>query len=481
MAHTLGTPSELFRKLDDLGLDWLESLEAALGFGLAANSAQSPSADTGIIDELQLFVGAARADGEVSRVIATTMSWPDFFLAAGLPEDFSPESPDSVGESGIDESAFDAILEHAAVLSTQASGESTVQLEAAASQPVFGARELTVALLRYPGSLLVKALDKVGASATQLGDAVAEYDDPLSIYHNPAARGDESLDLDDYSETVHTALSYAARLADQIASKSEPKRTGWIDSRLVLAGLLLYAADSARPDVPNWLWAHVAEPDANPLEVTDLTEMFGFLVVPTALGNLPSVTDFDSDGRALLTSAAALKEEVSIEPGIKARHLVAALLAPESELAGSRVLRAVSIDVDTLRRDLLNWMRANGWKNETDRPDEWRAALMRRAAPGALTIAGYRTDAVADDVDESADYLDIGREVRALCSVIAAADVTPPLAIGLFGDWGTGKTFFMKKPSWKVGHAGFPRVQPRMTCRTWARRQHRAIRRRGVC
>jgi hypothetical protein len=55
-------------------------------------------------------------------------------------------------------------------------------------------------------------------------------------------------------------------------------------------------------------------------------------------------------------------------------------------------------------------------------------------------IAGY-----AADVAEGPDLLDIQDEVDALCSVIAAKTVRPPLSIGLFGDWGSGKSFFMGK------------------------------------
>jgi hypothetical protein len=41
------------------------------------------------------------------------------------------------------------------------------------------------------------------------------------------------------------------------------------------------------------------------------------------------------------------------------------------------------------------------------------------------------------------DLLNLQRDVNALCSVIAAADAALPLSIGLFAEWGSGKSFFM--------------------------------------
>ena len=58
-------------------------------------------------------------------------------------------------------------------------------------------------------------------------------------------------------------------------------------------------------------------------------------------------------------------------------------------------------------------------------------------APGA---AGLHLDAVGAD---PVDHLGIEPEVEALCWVIAARDTVPPLSVGLFGDWGSGKTTFM--------------------------------------
>ncbi|MET0856730.1 MAG: P-loop NTPase fold protein, partial [Telluria sp.] len=61
-------------------------------------------------------------------------------------------------------------------------------------------------------------------------------------------------------------------------------------------------------------------------------------------------------------------------------------------------------------------------------------------AAAALRVAGYSSDAVGHQVDR----LGIAAEVRILTAIMLAREVTPPLAIGLFGAWGSGKSFFMR-------------------------------------
>lgn len=53
---------------------------------------------------------------------------------------------------------------------------------------------------------------------------------------------------------------------------------------------------------------------------------------------------------------------------------------------------------------------------------------------------GYRSDQAT-----GVDTLGIQGEVNAVCAVITDRAVRPPLAVGLFGKWGTGKSFFMEK------------------------------------
>ncbi|HEX5151510.1 MAG TPA: P-loop NTPase fold protein [Parafilimonas sp.] len=48
------------------------------------------------------------------------------------------------------------------------------------------------------------------------------------------------------------------------------------------------------------------------------------------------------------------------------------------------------------------------------------------------------------------DKLDFQSDVDAIAKVIAYKEVKPPLAIGLFGNWGSGKSFFMNELQQKI-------------------------------
>ncbi|MDG6103093.1 hypothetical protein Daura_16425 [Dactylosporangium aurantiacum] len=59
------------------------------------------------------------------------------------------------------------------------------------------------------------------------------------------------------------------------------------------------------------------------------------------------------------------------------------------------------------------------------------------AAPGRWH-AGFLADGTTGE-----DRLGVDRDVETLSDIVMAQEVAPPLAIGLFGDWGIGKSFFM--------------------------------------
>lgn len=51
---------------------------------------------------------------------------------------------------------------------------------------------------------------------------------------------------------------------------------------------------------------------------------------------------------------------------------------------------------------------------------------------------------------DTPDHLDFQHDIDAFASLIAYKKSSPPLAIGLFGNWGTGKSFFMEKLREKI-------------------------------
>jgi hypothetical protein len=67
----------------------------------------------------------------------------------------------------------------------------------------------------------------------------------------------------------------------------------------------------------------------------------------------------------------------------------------------------------------------------------WNVGIELPAAPPAPSTY------TADRADDDRDLLKRSRDVEAFASLIAARTVEAPLSIGLFGDWGSGKSWFM--------------------------------------
>ena len=83
-----------------------------------------------------------------------------------------------------------------------------------------------------------------------------------------------------------------------------------------------------------------------------------------------------------------------------------------------------------------------GWKARIARVEAASQQMAQSTGPFIPPVAGYVSDSVP--CEGLGDELGIGDDVGTLCSVVLAKDVHPPLAIGLFGDWGTGKSYFME-------------------------------------
>ena len=81
------------------------------------------------------------------------------------------------------------------------------------------------------------------------------------------------------------------------------------------------------------------------------------------------------------------------------------------------------------------------------------ATAAPRRGPPRETIFDFSADTpgLSDDIKASDDKLGIEDDVRTLCRLAMARSTKPPLAIGLFGDWGTGKSFFMRRMQTRIG------------------------------
>ena len=179
--------------------------------------------------------------------------------------------------------------------------------------------------------------------------------------------------------------------------------------------------------------------------------------------------ELDGEAKAVFARAEGIRQAVFARV-IHMEHLVYALRL----IRDTQVLRRVEEEAETklpeeydvallsrmpdlskhVREALDNAIRARGNADETSIHDLYEGVFATDCGVVKIliqqgveipnpTIAGYASDVPRAD----SDPFGVHKYARALCTVLAADKVTPPLSIGLFAPWGAGKTSFMKAMS----------------------------------
>lgn len=173
---------------------------------------------------------------------------------------------------------------------------------------------------------------------------------------------------------------------------------------------------------------------------------------PGSLLELPLVV-VDPSAGLLATRATAVDMTVRVEPdgvltgGIEidlATQLQlsgAPLVRPDSERVAGMVVAGSSTTVYCVPAEQIRRALAEGGPPPASSES---AATTTTEAPSAPAPAEWVPGYVSDTA-EGRDQLGMTADVRALAALVASRALTPPASIGLFGDWGSGKSFFMRQ------------------------------------
>ncbi|MGZ8236449.1 MAG: P-loop NTPase fold protein [Methylobacter sp.] len=228
--------------------------------------------------------------------------------------------------------------------------------------------------------------------------------------------------IDDKSNTQTNAIAATplAKLfsyAHQWALQENP-----LDPCTLTFSSMLAAMTAGADPLCGWLRSHLA---LRGVRGEWMTKNRSFSPQP-----LPNVLNTTTSFRLALAKARALCPNEAND-GLAVRHFMAAYaVVPSYHLR----------DFLRLRIDRRAWCIELAEHLASKFPNEKDAWLEYARGANPVPSLGFNTDA-----PEGRDLLNIDREVEAFARLIASRNSATPLSIGVFGAWGSGKSFFMHR------------------------------------
>jgi len=243
-----------------------------------------------------------------------------------------------------------------------------------------------------------------------------------------------------FSSEGQQLYALASRLA---RSRTEP---GQIDAACVIYAFLERGRAEPTPiRTPQFLWNAIPGSGQSRYERLRQQHFPSF-------SSTQSTAVSDAVG-PIVERASSLSIDTLKGRSIHARHLLAAAL---TDTGGPQVLTELDLDLESFKKSFLDFVfevlpaePKDPWKeflalaSDADqepvrKPQPSRAGVP--AEPGDVLIAAYQSEEWTGP-----DLLNTTRDVNALSALVAGWNVHPPLSIGLFGEWGSGKSFFMRQ------------------------------------
>jgi hypothetical protein len=165
--------------------------------------------------------------------------------------------------------------------------------------------------------------------------------------------------------------------------------------------------------------------------------------LPPSRDALPGEDSLSQDVIEIINAGHALAQKYNQQENglIRLKDLFGGLLTtacPAKKLLDEIFSSYAQVSIDQIEKSYLDYLSSEN--NTQENLQRWLSnAQIKIRSNLALAVSGFNADTRSNQ-----DLVGIGTEVDAFSYLIASKDLKPPLAIGLFGDWGSGKSYFMQ-------------------------------------